>query len=90
MTRKYLARDTNLERIRREVDAAAAVCPEATSHTPCPEGFVAWHDWADEMARTHKQARCAGCGLYMIWVPGGTIRSPRTRTPILRDQRDTT
>ena len=27
------------------------------------------HDWAAKMARTHKQERCSGCGLFQIWVP---------------------
>lgn len=42
-------------------------CPEADKHTPCPEGYIAWHRWAEEMSKTHRQRKCKGCGLYSIW-----------------------
>ncbi len=45
-------------------------CPNAAGHTPCPEGYVAWHAWAGRMAQKHGQRRCAGCDLYVIWIPG--------------------
>lgn len=48
----------------REID-----CPSFHDHTPQPEGYIEWHDWAKRMMRTHKQTKCTGCGLYMIWVP---------------------
>lgn len=38
-------------------------------HTPCPEGYIQWHAWAREKAKTHKQVRCEECGRYQIWVP---------------------
>ncbi len=38
-------------------------------HTPRPEGYIQWHDWAESMAKTHKQRRCEGCGRYAIWEP---------------------
>jgi hypothetical protein len=37
-------------------------------HTEGPEGYNHWHDWAARMGQTHRQLRCAGCGLYKIWV----------------------
>ena len=37
-------------------------------HPPCPEGYLQWHFWAEEMRKMHKQLRCEGCGLYSIWV----------------------
>ena len=43
-------------------------CPDKDQHTPCPDGYMAWFDWADRMAETHKQIKCKGCGLYTIWV----------------------
>ena len=45
-------------------------CPQADQHTPGqPTGYQAWHTWAKEMAKTHRQKRCPGCGLYQIWIP---------------------
>lgn len=40
----------------------------AASHTPCPEGYLQWHQWAERQRKTHKQVRCAGCNLWAIWV----------------------
>jgi hypothetical protein len=37
-------------------------------HTPCPEGYLEWHSWAKRMAKTHRQVRCPGCGLWKVWV----------------------
>ncbi len=44
-------------------------CPNAAAHEPQPTGYVAWHQWAGRMARTHTQRKCDGCGLHNIWVP---------------------
>ncbi len=49
--------------------ARPMVCPNAAEHTPRPDGFLAWHAWAERMSRTHRQTRCKGCDLYKIWVP---------------------
>lgn len=38
-------------------------------HTPCPDGYMAWHSWAREKSRTHAQVKCGQCGLYKIWLP---------------------
>lgn len=48
------------------------ICQNFVDHTPGqPGGYLAWHDWAAKMARTHNQERCSGCGLFQIWVPRG-------------------
>ena len=44
-------------------------CPNAAKHTPHPKGYVDHATWGYEMLRTHRQVRCAGCGLWAIWVP---------------------
>jgi hypothetical protein len=44
-------------------------CPKAAAHTPCPSGYLAWDRWAEQKAKTHRQIKCEGCGLYAIWVP---------------------
>ena len=51
-----------------------AMCPERQRHTKCPEGYVAWHEWATRRSRTHYQIECSGCGLLAIWVTKGTQR----------------
>ena len=38
-------------------------------HTPAPDGYCAWHDWAMKMGKTHRQIRCDRCGLFKIWIP---------------------
>lgn len=45
------------------------LCPYFEDHTPCPEGYLEWHSWAESMSKTHRQVRCGGCGLYAIWEP---------------------
>lgn len=49
--------------------AGRSPCPNAAAHTPCPRGFIAWHEWAEAMSRTHRQVQCRGCGRWAIWVP---------------------
>lgn len=44
-------------------------CPNNHDHTPAPKGYIAWHEWAAEMAKTHLQTRCVGCGLLKVLVP---------------------
>ena len=38
------------------------------SHTPSPIGYLAWHDWADKISKTHKQVKCKSCGLFKVWI----------------------
>lgn len=40
-------------------------CPD--NHTVCPEGYLAWYDWAERKSLTHEQERCPECGLWAIW-----------------------
>ena len=44
-------------------------CPQVHLHSPQPEGYLQWHDWADKMRKTHVQKQCPGCGLWAIVVP---------------------
>lgn len=44
-------------------------CPDKGKHTKCPEGYIAWHEWAEKKAKTHRQVMCGTCKLYMIWKP---------------------
>lgn len=41
----------------------------ACKHTPCPTGYVEWHEWAEKKSKTHVQKRCPSCGLWALWVP---------------------
>lgn len=46
-------------------------CPQHERHTPCPTGYVDWHEWAARMHyQRHSQCRCDGCGLLVIWAGG--------------------
>jgi hypothetical protein len=36
--------------------------------------------WAKRMARTHRQIRCSGCGLWTIWVQKVARPSRRRRS----------
>lgn len=48
-------------------------CPDIANHTQGPSGsYVAWHEWAERMAQTHRQSRCPTCGYYAIWTPKET------------------
>ena len=49
--------------------SAAIHCPHSEEHTLAPEGYIQWHAWAADMAKTHKQRKCRGCGLFAIWEP---------------------
>jgi len=60
---------------RMELDQACL-----SSHTPCPEGYLAWHEWAEKKAKTHRQVKCKGCGLYALWVPKARKTNSTERT----------
>lgn len=49
-------------------------CLNAANHTPAPAGYVAWHAWAERIAKTHNQIECTDCGLFMIWEAKVAIR----------------
>jgi hypothetical protein len=45
-------------------------CPNLKQHVKGePSGYIAWHEWAERKAKTHRQERCPGCGLFVIWKP---------------------
>lgn len=43
-------------------------CENWEKHTVAPSGYTQWHFWAEKKSKTHMQVKCAGCGLYKIWV----------------------
>ncbi len=44
-------------------------CPNVSAHSDDePAGYVEWHEWAEEKAKTHDQSKCDACGLYAIWT----------------------
>ena len=43
-------------------------------HTPAPERYTGWGNWADRMRKTHSQVRCQGCGRWAIWLPKAQAR----------------
>lgn len=52
-------------------------CPQAHLHTPVPEGYSAWHAWAEQISRTHVQESCPGCGCWLIWRERRPEETPR-------------
>lgn len=46
---------------------SSADCPDVKHHTKAPEGYIAWHEWAEKKSKTHKQERCPTCGFFSIW-----------------------
>jgi hypothetical protein len=34
-----------------------------------PAGYIAWHEWAEEKAKTHTQRQCQKCRLWVFWDP---------------------
>ena len=49
-------------------------CPDRDKHTPCPEGYTHWHEWAAKMMKTHSQVQCLSCGRWSIWLPKSEAR----------------
>ncbi len=37
-------------------------------HEPAPDGYMQWHEWAEEMGKTHRSVRCKVCGRFGLWV----------------------
>lgn len=60
--------------VRELIERRDEFCQHAEDHTPCPEGYILWHAWAEKMSKTHKQVKCGECGRYSIWIPKGTGR----------------
>lgn len=62
--------ELSIAQIRMRVASDASYEPPcADEHTPCPKGYLAWHEWAAEMEKTHRQEACPKCSLYVIWRP---------------------
>lgn len=66
-------------RPRRPAAKPEAPCPQAELHTPRPAGYIAWHAWADAMAKTHHQEQCPGCGRWRIWIEGDPLDPDDTK-----------
>jgi len=47
----------------------AETCPRAELHAEQPTGYLAWHNWVEEMSTTHEQRKCPGCHRWRIWTP---------------------
>jgi hypothetical protein len=45
------------------------LCPDWDKHTAAPRSYLEWHEWAEDMAKTHKQERCPTCGYWAMWTP---------------------
>ena len=54
---------------RHRVAFGGEKCPNDAEHTTCPENYLAWHEWAAEMEKSHAQTQCPVCTLWAIWVP---------------------
>ena len=60
---------TQMIRTPAQMKLTEDTCPDKDKHTPSPDGYVPWSEWADMMVETHKQVQCATCGLWAIWKP---------------------
>ena len=47
----------------------AEQCLHANEHTPAPEGYLQWHEWAEKKLKTHDPFRCPHCQFFVIWKP---------------------
>jgi hypothetical protein len=50
-------------------------------HTPSPNGYVAWHEWAERKAKTHAQTRCPVCGRWAVWKKPRPDFNPKVDYP---------
>ncbi len=54
------------KRKRNKVESMVQRC---AWHKPNIQGYIQWHEWAEDKGKTHRQIRCKGCDLFTIWVP---------------------
>lgn len=52
------------------------------NHTPQPEQYATWHEWARKASKTHAQVRCPGCGKWTVWLPKKLARKINRRMDI--------
>lgn len=55
--------------MRGDVTEPDACLAHAEMDGRAPREYETWTRWANDMARTHVQRRCPGCGLWKIWEP---------------------
>ena len=48
---------------------SADLCPDKANHADQPADYGAASEWAEKMAKTHKQERCPTCGYWALWEP---------------------
>lgn len=53
--------------------------PGVCKHTPTPDGYNEWHEWARKASKTHAQVRCPCCGLWKVWLPKAMARAINKR-----------
>lgn len=49
--------------------STTTTCPRETEHTAMPRGYLGRQLWSEQKARTHRQIRCPGCQLFVVWTP---------------------
>jgi hypothetical protein len=69
-TRTRVRARGGLLKIRR---SGGTTCPDCgvkgVGYRLGPPGYVAWHEWADKLSKTHDQLECPNCGSLTIWKP---------------------
>ena len=58
-----------------DVEPSAKECV----HTPMPEGYIEWYEWARRASKTHAPINCPCCGLFKIWKPKKMARAINRR-----------
>ena len=65
------------------IDFEAKILPGAgpdqprvcANHTPEPDDYLSWHDWAERMWKAgYSSVSCGECGLFKIWWPKASAR----------------
>jgi DNA mismatch repair protein MutH len=48
-------------------------------HTPQPEGYMEWHEWARQASKTHAPIKCERCSKWAIWLPKAEAKAINKR-----------
>lgn len=48
--------------VRTQAAEPCATCKKRQAREP--QGYVAWHEWAEKKSKTHDQEQCPLCGLW--------------------------